>query len=69
MKRNSPAQIGLIFFMVATALTATSCKQPSNSGSQEIAAAIAQTEQMPDLTALRQQFAVGQMSSEHIVAI
>ena len=69
MKRNSPAQIGLIFFMVATALTATSCKQPSNSGSQEIAAAIAQTEQMPDLTALRQQFAVGQMSSEQIVAI
>ena len=69
MKRNSPSRLRLIFFIVATALTAISCEQPADPGSQEIAAAIAQTEQMPDLTALREQFAAGQMSSEQIVTI
>ena len=69
MKQNHLSPIRLIFFIAVTALTATSCEQPAEPGSQKIAAAIAQTAQMPDLTALRQQFAAGQMSSEQIVTI
>ena len=69
MKRNFLSRLRLIFFIVVTALIATSCEQPADPGSREITTAMAQTAQMPDLTGLRQQFSTGQMSSEQIVAI
>jgi len=69
MEHRSSRLMRLIFVAVAMALGAAGCGQSADPTSEEIAAAIKQTGQMPDLITLQQQFATGQMSSEQIVAI
>jgi len=69
MEHRSSRLMRLIFVAVAMALGAAGCGQSADPTSGEVAAAIKQTGQMPDLITLRQRFESGEISSEQIVAI